>query len=224
LPTNVSLEWEESDEYSVSLVALLATIEDLKERFDADEEQRALVMEMLELTFIKEFSYKFEEWESHLLQIIEKFKHNATVRQMLSEVLSTFKDIQGRQYEWMRTDNGRAPMFFQKYGVYRIEQLRYERKLPGVILAFEPGLGKTITALLAINGDETTVLCPNSVVSWWKEEAAKFFEHKSLELVYAMNMRRRVAEIESSNKWIIVTNYQTLQQIKNESLFRAINN
>ncbi len=92
-----------------------------------------------------------------------------------------------------------------------------------MILALEPGLGKTITALVAGNGDEMTIICPNSIVSGWKEEAKKFLDHESMEAIHEMSMKERIKTIENCTKQCIVTNLQSIQQIHNDPLFDAIN-
>lgn len=213
---------EATEDHALSLVLLLGSIKDLEKQMELDVTQRNLVMETLELTFIKNFSYQFEEGERSLLEVISNFQDNPTVTRLLHEVLRKFKRIEQTPFVGLRTDTDVGLMFFQKYAAYRINQLR-EKGLPGAILALEPGLGKTITALVAGNGDEMMIVCPNSVVSGWSEEASKFFHMPSMEAVYDMSIKDRTDVIEGSLKQCIVTNLQSIQQIDNEGLFSAIN-
>lgn len=68
-----------------------------------------------------------------------------------------------------------------------------------------------------------TIICPNSIVSGWKEEAKKFLDHESMEAIHEMSMKERIKTIENCTKQCIVTNLQSIQQIHNDPLFDAIN-
>ncbi len=103
---------------------LLATIADLETRMETDMEQRALVMEALELTFIKHFSYQFSDGEKFVRDEIKQTTNNPTITKLLHEVLRKFKRIQETNFKGLRTDTDNTLMFFQKYAAYRINQLR----------------------------------------------------------------------------------------------------
>lgn len=111
-------------DHDISLVRILATIADLETRMETDPEQRALVMEALELTFIKHFSYQFSDGEKFVRDEIKQTTNNPTISKLLHEVLRKFKRIQETNFKGLRTDTDNTLMFFQKYAAYRINQLR----------------------------------------------------------------------------------------------------
>ena len=51
--------------------------------------------------------------------------------------------------------------FFQKYTIHAALEAR-RRKEPGIIVANEQGLGKTITALALAASQDTTIIAPNA--------------------------------------------------------------
>lgn len=67
------------------------------------------------------------------------------------------------------------------------------------------------------------IVCPNSIVSGWKEEATKFLDHESMETIHEMSMKKRIKTIEDCTKQCIVTNLQSIQQLDNDALFDAMN-
>lgn len=111
-------------DHDESLVRLLATIKNLKEKMEMNEEQKVLVMEALELTFIKHFSYQFSDGSTYVLDMIKKYSKDPTITNLLYEVLRKFKRIQETNFKGLRTDTDNQLMFFQKYAAYRINQLR----------------------------------------------------------------------------------------------------
>jgi len=50
---------------------------------ETDPVQRALILEMLEITFIKNFSYQFEEGEKSMIDIIQRSNEHTTIVRLL---------------------------------------------------------------------------------------------------------------------------------------------
>ena len=67
------------------------------------------------------------------------------------------------------------------------------------------------------------IVCPNSIVSGWKEEAKKFLDHESMETIHKMTMKERIKIITECKKQCIVTNLQSVQQLDNDELFDTLN-
>ncbi|MCP4523463.1 MAG: DEAD/DEAH box helicase, partial [Candidatus Gracilibacteria bacterium] len=220
--TFLLIQGEKDLDAELSFLRLLGEIKNLEELLESNEGQRELIQEAMEMTFLKFFSYDFEIGKDKIADLLENITDNRTVSTLLIEMLRKFVKINDTKYDQLRQDNDISLMFFQKYCVYKINQLR-ERGVPGVILAPEPGLGKTIIAQVAISRDEALIVCPNSVVSTWGEEAAKFMENPSVELIYDMSMEDRKKLLKHTDEKIKVTNQNTLRDHENDALFEAIN-
>lgn len=163
---------------SVDIDALATLLESLKqETIDAlkhDEKKTALFRRCIEESAVKHFAGDFEEGRKYL-QRLSQTQHHPEIRALLDEILKTFERINAMEFTFIRKSE--RLLFFQKYCLYKIEQYKGDC----LILANEPGLGKTVTALAATHDDEMLVVAPNSACSTWTEQEAKFFDDPFLE-------------------------------------------
>lgn len=91
-------------------------------------------------------------------------------------------------------------------------QLKSHLNLRGYILAFEQGLGKTLTSLgLAecVNADRIYIICPNSLKQNWKEEIVKYykiFSNKDLIETKIAICDKDIVKVDPKVKFIITNN------------------
>ena len=83
---------------------------------------------------------------------------------------------------------------------------------PGVVLANDPGTGKTRTAWMAINHGKALIIAPNSVVSTWGEEAAKCLRHSDLLMLQNISYSERKRLLEEDKSRHRVTNIEFLRE------------
>ncbi len=160
-----------------------------------------------ELVLIKKFVKSFEDGRNYINELIENSK-SAAVKKILKTVLQNFRKIDRTTYPNVKKE---SPLyFFQKYCVAGI-QSRMQDGDPGVILANAPGLGKTRTALVAVNGDRAAIIAPNSVVSGWGEEAERCLNHANVLTLQNIPQKERIRLLQASDASHIVTNIEFLR-------------
>ena len=97
---------------------------------------------------------------------------------------------------------------------HQIEGVEFLLAKKAGMLAFEQGLGKTLTALAgfaqlrAANlADRLVVLCPNSLKRNWEAEAKRFFPEFSVAVVDTAG-RQRKAQLSATTADILIINYE----------------
>ena len=165
------------------------------------------VVQQTEQVLIRKFSKNFEEGRDYTEGLIDTSKSSA-VKKVLKKVLDNFRRIDRTTYPNVKKD---SPLyFFQKYCVAEIQR-RIAKGDAGVILSNAPGLGKTRTALVAINGDPATIFAPNSVVSAWGEEAEKCLIDSNVLTLRNLHSKKRIERLQKNNGTHVVTNVEFLR-------------
>src|SRR3990167_8313195 len=101
--------------------------------------------------------------------------------------------------------DGNLPLFeFQKKGT------KFLKEMPNVLLADQPGLGKTIQTIAAFEKElpKILVLCPNSLKYTWKTEIEKWEKDQQPNVIDGFPMDR-VKQWRENKKWTIA-NYELL--------------
>ena len=170
-----------------------------------------------EQVLIKKFSRSFEEGEEYVESLIEQ-SESPTVRRVLRGVLARFRKIQKMSLE--NVEDG-SLLFFQKYCVAEIRQ-RIDDGRSGVILANDPGLGKTRTVEAAVADREAGIFCPNAVVSAWEEEAAEVLVHPDMLVMRDTPHRIRKEMLRTREQMRYVTNLQFLRNTRDTERFELL--
>lgn len=178
-----------------------------------DEKKSELFRRCIEESVIKYFVGDFVKGEAYVKSIVEKQTHHFVIG-VFEEVLKLFREINSLEFPFIR--EGEQLMFFQKYCIYRISLAR-RSGVKSMILANEPGLGKTVTALAATYSDELLTVCPNSAVSTWTEQAAQFFLSPFYENLAGLPAQKRMSVLEKTNRRGVLTNIEFMRLSGKES-------
>lgn len=205
----------------------LLTAEEM-EGLKSDKKKREYFIKFFEEVTIKKFAGDFEEGEAYMQKLKEETA-SSFVKKCIDNVLRKFRRINKKKYPFLKeTDEDGNPIglqFFQKYCAYKAEEMR-KKGLRAVIIANEPGLGKTVTALTIINGSEPVIVCPNQAASTWKEEESKFFKEPFLVNVAGMGTAKSTKKVKQRNVPGFVTNIESIRQSDtdaNKRKFEAFN-
>ena len=177
------------------------------EKIASDEKKSELFRKCIEESVIKYFVGDFAKGEAYVKSVIEKQKYPFVIG-IFGEVLKLFREINSLKFPFIRECE--QLMFFQKYCVYRISLAR-RGGVKSMILANEPGLGKTVTALAATHGDELLTVCPNSAVSTWIEQAAQFFDEPFYANLAGLPAQKRMLILEETNRRGVLTNIEFMR-------------
>ncbi len=201
------LQTDEEDDIQHIVDLLGEMSEEVLDSIRKDRTKIEYVARQTEQVFIRKFSRNFDEGRASMEEYITKTK-SPVVKKILTKVLDRFRRIDRTKYPHLRPD---SPLyFFQKYCVYSIQE-RIRRGDAGVILANAPGLGKTRTALAALNGDPATIIAPNSVVSSWAEEAQRCLVYSDLLVLQNIPHPERVEKLRNRREQHVVTNIEFLR-------------
>jgi SNF2 family DNA or RNA helicase len=169
---DIAQEGEQDD--ILSLVQLLSELgAEVHRGIQENPGRFKYLCQTMEQSLIKKFGRSFADGEKYVQGIIEKEGISPSMRRVLKTVLKKFQSIHDAELPGVIEG---SLLFFQKYCAYDIRR-RMEEGLPGVILANDPGLGKTRTVQAATADRHTTVITPNSVVSSWEEESGRVMEN-----------------------------------------------
>jgi SNF2 family DNA or RNA helicase len=184
------------------------------------EQRRLLVIKEYFITFPAFFALEFYVLLSHLgkthkefLQWAQYLRERTWVRKLLGPAVPKPIDLSvlaQRKIE-LRPHQHR---FLMRYSTY-VNHFN----LRGSVLAYEQGLGKTITALalmLALHKEKVLIVCPKTLIElvWKKELVEKLKEpERSIQVV--------TDTLDEGKRWYIV-NYERLSRIKNSPVLEKI--
>ena len=108
-------------------------------------------------------------------------------------------------------DDKELAYFYEKYVKYEIKQSQL-RDEPGIVLAIEPGVGKTFMVLSVLQDEKNgaLVIAPNPVVQIWGEQQGRFFTGDKVKLLTGSSLEK-VQGLLSSTEPIKVVNVDFLQ-------------
>ncbi len=218
------------DDVEVLIQLLSKSKKEILLQLQNDEKRTELLIRELEQLTLKKFSRSFEEGEMHLQLLLAK-TGNPVIKGILDQVLDNFRRV--NETVQAPLERSEHLFFFQKYCVYRVVGAMRDG-LPGIILANDPGLGKTVVALVATEGKPAVIISPNNVVSTWVEQGRHFIGHGSITGMQFMSRAERIKvlkaaalrgiEREPGLSLRIATNVQFLQGTHDEERFTLINN
>lgn len=188
-----------------TLFAFLEAVKDEAfEEIRQDEKKNALFRKFIEESLIRHFAGDFEEGRAYV-ERLRASNNNPFVKLALDEVLEQFEEINRMEFLFIREDE--HLMFFQKWCVQKIGEHE-----SAVILANEPGLGKTVTALAATYDDESLYVCPNPAATTWVEQLAKFFRDPYIENLAGFSYAERERMLHSTRYRGILTNVEFMRR------------
>jgi hypothetical protein len=171
---SIIIDQEGEKDDIASLVELLSN---LKEQTFSNIQRHPGRLEFLshslEQSLIRKFGRSFAEGERYVEILIEKPTTKPVIRRILARVLKKFIRIHRENIPGVVEG---SLLFFQKYCALEIRR-RIDEALPGVILANDPGTGKTRIVQAALADEDTAVITPNQVVTAWEEEADRVLEN-----------------------------------------------
>jgi SNF2 family DNA or RNA helicase len=167
------------------------------------------------MSLLRYFTKGEKDGFSYLENRISSTKSDS-MKRMLESIKKKFKNIASQD---LNLKEGTKLYFFQKYCIHEILKARAEGK-PGVILANEQGLGKTVTALALINGSPAAVISPNPVVSSWLEQEGKFIPESRLTSLEG-SYKDRDIQLAETKKQQVVVNVEYMRGM-NKSRARAL--
>lgn len=188
-----------------TLVRFLSALR--RETLDAiakDAGRRELFRKCLEESALRHFAGNFEAGLTYLESLHEQQRH-PFVRRVIREIKTRFIKINAIKFPFLRETEDL--MFFQKYCIALIEEKRKAGD-KSVILANEPGLGKTVTAQVATVDDEVLAITPNSAASIWIEQEAMFFRQPFLANLAGYSYAQRMAMLAESSSRGTLTNVE----------------
>ena len=226
-----SIRQTSEDDTDIMTEFLRLLSEDIIANLRRDSERKRLFVRCLEESTIKRFVNSFEEGVKYIdaLKKQQKGKGSQIIVQCLNEVLATFERVQRQQYPFIKErDSYGKPVelaFFQKYCIYKAEKMMAAGNR-AIILANEPGLGKTVTALAIAHDMEPIVICPNQAASTWVEEQAKFFREPFLTNIAGSGTVRGTDMIEGRSVPGVIANVEFIrhkEESRTNRKFNALN-
>jgi len=214
-----------------ALVELLYQREDLRKSIDSKPEQLKYVINRLELGLLGYFT---EDEDGGFREIKNRIRKAQSAKNMFMEKIYTgietkFKAIQNEPVDGFRQkdDKGNAQhvYFYQKYIIHEIRQRILSQLkgdpngLPGVILALEQGLGKTLIALALMRWHPYGALgvIPNALAPTWGEQESKLFKDQETNIIASGEHKQRAKQLKDSRKRI---NIVTLEFLRSDTFGR----
>ncbi|TAN62383.1 DEAD/DEAH box helicase [bacterium] len=204
-----------------AFLKLLSMREGILENIQLNPERYRFILRATEESLLGRFTYRETEGFEYLKDRIDKEKSPA-LRKILQAIYIKFQKINEMNFNLKKEER---LYFFQKYTIYEILSAMNEGA-KGIIVANEPGLGKTVTTLAALNGKEAVILTPNSVVSTWAEQEEQFFPEADLEILEGTHAERE-KNLEKLGRRKIVTNIEftrAMNQKRKQLLLKWLNN
>ena len=216
---------EEQDDVAVLFALLDSHSVSLRRDIQKNPGRAEYLQQCAEQVLIKKFSRSFEEGEEYVEDLLQKTESPSVIK-VLKNVLKKFKKVHSAT---LKNVQAGSLMFFQKYCAYEIQRRMQDENCPGVILANDPGLGKTRTIEAAIADREAGIICPNAVVSAWEEEANIVLKNPDMlvmrDIPHAirkemLRTRKQIANTISPRRY--VTNTKFLQNTKDTERFELL--
>ena len=190
---------------------LLVFKEDILGRIKGSPEHYQYLVECIELSLLKMFTYGEEQGIEDLRNLIKEEQANEK-KHLYKIILDKFIKIKNMKVDNLKPDQ--RLYFFQKYAIYRMLELK-DAGEQGVILAAEQGLGKTLMSLVLMNGFPALVIAPSPVVSTWTEAEDKFFHDKNLDSLEGSHKKRDVT-LKNSESRQFATNKEFTRNMPKE--------
>ncbi len=206
------MQTSEKEDSDSALAYLTGAKEAILESIQKDPRRGKFVMKCIEQSLLKSFTKDSKKAFIELQNRIAA-ENSSVKRIFLEKVLNKFNEIDKMKFD---LNPGRDLYFFQKYIIYEIARYRKENA-KGIIVAVDPGLGKTLSALTAINGNAALILTPNPVVSTWTEQEEKFFSGSSLEKLEG-TYAERLKAMSTISRPQVVTNIEFMQGMSKQRL------
>lgn len=170
--------------------------------------------------FIIELIYFLEEPGLNILnQVAEALK-----KYFIEKVIKyNEENIEKPNFNLLKFSNGITLKSYQKTFIRNYPKLKARLGLNGYILAFEQGLGKTLTALSlfkALNKKLVIIIAPNSTLyeTWKNEILSKFIDISDSQVVV---IKDRFININDNTRYFIL-NYERLNILKNRYLSKIL--
>ncbi len=211
-----------------ALVKLLSDLgTQVRKDIQQDPGRMRYLQQSMEQSLIKKFGQRFSNGESYVRTLMADPTTSPTMRQVLQFVLRKFTKIQSMEMPGIISED--SFKFFQKYCVADIRR-RIEEGLPGVILANDPGTGKTRIVQGATADMHTTVISPNAVVAAWDSEGGKVLENANVTALHGVASTIRKERLRTIQKLKITldtpqhiyTNRDFLREIGDEERFKLL--
>jgi superfamily II DNA or RNA helicase len=106
-----------------------------------------------------------------------------------------------------RMVKGRKLYFFQKYADFETKEAR-KKGFRGILIAMDPGLGKTLVALVELASKTALIISPNPVVSTWCQLAGQFFLRRPLLALQGEHANRESQLADTQGHTAVVTNIE----------------
>ena len=186
-PQNITIQQSSPPKDAIqTLEELMQKRQDVMEKIEQNPEQFRYVTRHIELGLLIHFTESEEEGFQYLEDKIAQ-TDNELLKRLYQAIKIKFKKIDQLKLPEDFKDDQKL-YFYQKYAWYEMtRRLGFiengeEPNLPGVILALEQGLGKTLVVLTALRDHEegAMIIAPNAVVSSWGEQEGLFFDNKRL--------------------------------------------
>jgi hypothetical protein len=191
---------------------LLAEREDILKTVKKQKGRYHFLQNTLEQSLLRYFTYDEADGFAYLQKKIRE-ESSPSIREILQVVEQEFKEIASIGFKFKP---GQKLYFFQKYTVYKAQRMLDEpdpvtgERAEGFLIANEQGLGKTVTALVFVNGHEALIITPNSVVSTWSEQEDKFIAKPNLGVLEGSH-REREEILKQIERPQVVTNIEFTQ-------------
>ena len=216
-----------SDEINIIISTLEHMKKNILEDISNNQTRYNLLKELLIQSVIKKYGHSFNEGDMELKKLSNSTT-NDLVKRIFNEIVEEFSKVNE-----IKIDNlteGNDLLFFQKYTLYKIKKAIEEGK-KGIILANDPGLGKTIVSLFATENVPSVIIAPNSVVPTWEEQADRFMRKHNIKNIKGLSSDKRKeilrsVEIGARDLYLkpkVLTNQEFLRGIDDNERFVELN-
>ncbi len=168
--------------------------------------RRNLLTRQVVRKMLRHFSKSETEGFSYLEARIEQSQSRLS-RAILGAVRDEFNRVNEEDFG----EQGSRSFFFQRWAAYKIREAQRNGE-KGIMLSFDPGLGKTRTALLAIGHENFLTIVPNAVVSFWAREAKVVRPLSAIQVLSGSYAGRDVALSQYDSPTSLITNIEYVRQ------------
>ncbi|MBP9854679.1 MAG: hypothetical protein KBD53_07420, partial [Candidatus Omnitrophica bacterium] len=200
---------------------LLRQKEDIRQKVSQNEHQLRFVKNSLELGLLHYFT---EDEQAGLKEIDRRIKSaeqekNELFVDLYKTIRTKFErlvNLKIEDFKYKDDDgNEQTPYFYQKYAYGEVMTRMKENggSMPGIILALEQGLGKTLIGLMILRSHRPGAMgaVPNSVVTHWGEDEGRFFESSQTELLTGSSAKQKAEKLKKTDMPIRLVNFEFLR-------------